>query len=123
MKSRFAFTKRRRILLATVVICAALITGLTIWWQARPVAQAAIVNPHPGLVGWWRFDEGSGSVAKDSSGYGNDGTVYGATSVTGKYGQALSFDGQSNNVQIPFNSVLNPTSAITLSTWIQFFIF
>ena len=26
------------------------------------------------LVGWWKFDEGSGSTATDSSGQGNDGT-------------------------------------------------
>ncbi len=29
------------------------------------------------LVGWWRFDEGSGTVANDSSGNGNDGTFNG----------------------------------------------
>jgi hypothetical protein len=28
-----------------------------------------------GLVGWWKFDEGSGTVAADSSGNGNDGTL------------------------------------------------
>ena len=26
------------------------------------------------LVGWWRFDDGSGTVAADSSASGNDGT-------------------------------------------------
>ena len=30
-----------------------------------------------GLVGYWRFDEGSGSIAQDNSGYGNDGTLVG----------------------------------------------
>jgi hypothetical protein len=43
-------------------------------------------------VGWWSFDEGSGTVAFDSSGNGNNGVVYGATWVTGKFGSALSFD-------------------------------
>jgi len=28
-----------------------------------------------GLVGWWKFDEGSGDVAVDSSGSGNDGVI------------------------------------------------
>jgi hypothetical protein len=27
------------------------------------------------LVGWWRFDEGSGTTAYDFSGYGNEGTL------------------------------------------------
>ena len=29
------------------------------------------------LVGWWKLDEGSGSIAHDSSGNGNDGTIGG----------------------------------------------
>ena len=33
------------------------------------------------------FDEGSGTVARDASGNGNDGTIYGATWVNGKYGR------------------------------------
>ena len=27
------------------------------------------------LVGWWKFDDGSGTIATDSSGNGNDGTL------------------------------------------------
>ena len=27
------------------------------------------------LVGWWRFDEGSGTTAYDFSGYANDGAL------------------------------------------------
>ena len=42
------------------------------------------------LVGWWRFDEGSGSVALDSSGNGNDGVIEGdAQWVAGQHGGAL----------------------------------
>jgi len=44
------------------------------------------------LVGSWRFDEETGSTAKDSSPYGNNGTIYGATRVRGIIGKALSFD-------------------------------
>lgn len=39
-----------------------------------------------GLVAEWHFNEGTGSVLKDSSGNGNDGVIYGATWVEGKYG-------------------------------------
>jgi hypothetical protein len=39
------------------------------------------------------FDEGSGTVARDSSGYGNDGMIHGATWTEGISGKALSFDG------------------------------
>jgi hypothetical protein len=44
------------------------------------------------LVAEWHFDEGEGNIVKDSSGNGNDGTIYGATWVDGKFGKALSFD-------------------------------
>jgi hypothetical protein len=33
------------------------------------------IQPQDGLVGYWKFDEGSGEIAKDSSGNGNDGTL------------------------------------------------
>ena len=37
------------------------------------------------LVGYWKFDEGSGTVAADSSALGNDGTLSGnATWVDGQ---------------------------------------
>ncbi|MFH1882367.1 MAG: LamG domain-containing protein, partial [Planctomycetota bacterium] len=46
------------------------------------------------LVGWWRFDEGSGTIANDSSGNGNDGTFNGDPQwVVGYFGGALEFDG------------------------------
>ena len=51
-----------------------------------------------GLVAEWHFDEGAGNIAKDSSGNGNDGTIYGATWVDGKFGKALSFDGQNDYI-------------------------
>ena len=47
-----------------------------------------------GLVAEWHFDEGSSNILTDSSGNGNDGTIYGATWTTnGKFGTALQFDG------------------------------
>ena len=59
-----------------------------------------------GLVGWWRFNEGAGAVAKDSSGKGNDGTSVGfaiASWVAGKIGTAISFDGVHNYIQTADN--------------------
>ena len=42
------------------------------------------------LVGYWNFDEGSGEIAKDRSGNGNDGTLENGTEWTGgKFGDAV----------------------------------
>lgn len=46
------------------------------------------------LVGQWKLDEGSGTMAHDSSGNGYDGTLQGGPQwVTGVIGTALKFSG------------------------------
>jgi len=71
-----------------------------------------------GLVAEWHFDEGSGSVLEDSSGNGNDGVIYGATWVEGKYGKALSFDGVDDYVDFGNDASLN-VECITLEAWVN----
>ncbi len=70
-----------------------------------------------GLVAEWHFDEGSGNILKDSSGNGNDGTIYGANFMEGKFGTALNFDGIDDYVEVPNSNSLNP-QAITIEAWI-----
>jgi hypothetical protein len=78
------------------------------------LVKDAILN---GLVGWWKFDEGSGAVAYDSSGNGNDGNLTnGPTWTTGKIGGALSFDGYNDRVKLPHN-MINSFIDITVSFW------
>ena len=60
-----------------------------------------------GLVGWWKFDETDGTVASDSSGNGNDGTLTnGSTWTEGKFGGALNFDGENDLLKLP-STILN----------------
>ena len=97
-----AWTKRKATL--TLTLCAIIATSTIIILQNTQTTQAALIDPHPGLVGWWRFDEGNGNLAKDSSGYGNDGSIYGnPVWVNGAYGKGLSFDGTGDYVSM--NSV------------------
>jgi hypothetical protein len=51
------FENRKR-LVAVAAICLVLVVGLVGFLETRPVVEAALIDPHPGLVGWWRFDEG-----------------------------------------------------------------
>ncbi len=43
-------------------------------------------------IAYWKLNEGSGSVAKDSSENQNDGTITAASWTSGKYGNALDID-------------------------------
>src|SRR5260370_39508222 len=44
-------------------------------WQAVTAASSSSFGPTTGLVGWWKFDETSGTSAADSSSTGNTGTL------------------------------------------------
>ena len=68
--------------------------GIRIWSCGCffPVAQTSSSSTGP--VGYWKFDEGSGTLVSDASGNSNTGTlVNGPTWSTGVKGTALSFDG------------------------------
>ena len=70
-----------------------------------------------GLVGYWSFDEGSGSTVYDSSANNNHGTIYGATWTTGISGSALSFDGWDDYVDCGTDSSLDLTNVGTVEAW------
>ena len=63
---------------------------------ANPTLKTSVTAPiQNGLVGYWNMDSSDiyGFTLYDKSGNGNNGTIYGATTTTGKIKQALSFDG------------------------------
>ncbi len=72
------------------------------------------------LVGWWRLDEGSGTIATDLSEYGNDGTLQSEPQwVNGKFGKALQFDGVDDYVEIPHADILTVDNEVTVMAWIN----
>src|SRR5882757_2300700 len=77
---------------------------------------ATCVSPPPGLVGWWRA-EGN---ATNSAGT-NDGTLQGGATATaaGMVGQAFSFNGTNQFVQIPDGPAVRPTN-LTIECWVRF---
>ena len=83
---------------------------------------ASLPSITSGLVGYWTFD-GKDLIqnATDRSGQGNNGNLTNFTSTTtiiGKVGQALKFDGVSNFI----SSATTPTTGIgsfTISAWIK----
>ncbi len=66
---------------------------LTSFVLALDVALTSVAQA--GLVGWWRFEEGSGDIANDSSGNGHHGTLLGTPEWTlgpEGFGGALAFN-------------------------------
>src|SRR5690242_8651928 len=60
-----------------------------------------------GLVGYYRFDEASGSVAQDSSGNNNNGALVNAPGrVAGMVNGCLSFNGTTQYVEVPHSASL-----------------
>jgi PKD repeat protein len=79
----------------------------------------SVVAPGSGLVAAYGFEEGNGTMTSDSSGNGNDGTLVGGTTwATGKYGNALSFNGTDAYVSINNSPSLGGTSALTVEAWV-----
>ena len=69
-----------------------------------------------GLIGWWSFDEGSGTTVYDPIG-GNNGTfVNSPTFVSGISGKALSFNG-GNHVQSSAASLNFANTTFSVSFW------
>jgi hypothetical protein len=100
-----------------------LTASVTVTQDAPPASLSLTVNvlrgDYPsGLIGYWKFDEGTGSVAADSSGNGNNGSIFGATWEAGKINHALQFDGIDDYVGLSSLDVHSLTS-VTVAAWIK----
>ncbi len=74
-------------------------------------------NAGAGLVGWWKLDDGAGTVATDSAG-DYDGTLIGnAAWVDGMLGGALSFDGDGDYVDCGNDPIFNPSGSFGITLW------
>lgn len=76
-----------------------------------------------GILLYLPFDEGSGDVAKDMSGNGNDGTLIDSPKWTdGKFGKALKFEG-GNRVEVKASDTLHgdvfKDGPFTFTAWIK----
>ncbi|MCL5096108.1 MAG: LamG domain-containing protein [Candidatus Omnitrophica bacterium] len=84
------------------------------------VPVTVLDNVTPPLIGYWNFDEGSGTTALDSAGSHN-GIIHGATYIPGRIGAgALQFNGQGNYVEIE-NATLSELELVdvpyTIAWW------
>ena len=82
------------------------------------------LDKDPNLVGWWKFDEKSGTDAADSSKHGRDGTLKGNLSfedgsVPGRFGNALKLGGREQYVEIGGYKGVTGNQARTVAAWIK----
>jgi len=105
--------------------------GTTYFWKIDEVETDGTTR-HPGevwifktrddpaLIGWWKFDEGQGRIAFDSSGYGNHGILGGNPQwVTGVIDGGLELDGDDDYVGIDSIAPMMTTNNFSCSIWIK----
>ena len=81
------------------------------------VANAADTS----LVGWWKLDETSGTIAVDSSSNGNNGILRGGPQwINSKINGGLKLDGLDDYVDLPIGSVISSLSDCTIAFWVNF---
>jgi len=73
------------------------------------------------LVGWWRFDEGSGTTAYDFSGFGNDGTLQNGAEWGIGYlsNSSVQLDGADDFVEVPHADILTVDNEVSVMAWIN----
>jgi len=65
----------------------------------------------------WLFDEGSGTIAKDSSGNGKDGNIKGGAKwVQGKFSKAIELNGTDAWVEVPS---IGTFDEVTITAWVM----
>ena len=90
------------------------IAGLLVYYSAGFVSGAL----DPAIVLYFSFDNIEGNKVTDISGNGNDGSLNGTSSVDGKHGSALEFDGEDDHILVTPDATLDLFDAMTLMAWI-----
>ena len=96
----------------------------------RTTLGASISGPGSGIVGYWKFDEGTGGTTADSSGFGNTGTLVGV-----EWSEMSPFDeGESvslfesladvpsvpnDYITVPDSNELDIPGSFTISAWVN----
>jgi len=72
------------------------------------------------VAAWWPFDEGTGNVAHDGTGNGNDLTFVGDPEWTDGYlGGAIDFDGSGDYLESTVGPGLAITGEVSMAAWIK----
>lgn len=78
--------------------------------NAPPPCTAA----SPGLISWWRGEGDALDFVGNNSGIAASNVMH----VVGKVGQAFSFNGVNQFVEVPHSASLNPTGSFSIEAWV-----
>ena len=103
---------------------------LRVWSSVRSVGEIRrnmyqqLKGSEPNLVGYWDFDDGSGTTLSDRTTHSNHGSFNDspAWTVSGAFagsGNALDFDGTNDHLVISDHSSLDLTNSFTIEAWIR----
>ncbi|NBH09323.1 LamG-like jellyroll fold domain-containing protein [Amycolatopsis sp. SID8362] len=87
--------------------------------RAYPTPLAASAVASLAASGSWHFDEGAGTVARDSSANAADGTLRGATWTAGAAGKAVQLDGKSTVDMGTSPAFDTGTGSLSLAAWFR----
>jgi uncharacterized protein (TIGR03437 family) len=83
-------------------------------------ASINLLPPLSALISAYSFNEGTGTTVADASGNGLNGTIQNATwTSSGKFGNALLFNGSNALVTIPDSPSLHVITTMTLEAWVK----
>lgn len=108
----------------SLLLVCGLILGMGFAATGQESVAAEDLDRDPQLVGWWKFDETTGTVAADSSRHERAGQLSGAmtfeqNSIPGAVGRALRFAGGDDLVRMTGYTGVTGTQARTISAWLK----
>jgi hypothetical protein len=93
------------------------------WSTVRSFATLSTPNAELGLIGYWKFDEGSGNAFVDFSGNGNNASIQSPATlqwIPGVKNLAVRMNGtKGSNGSVPNNPTLNIPNQITIAVWVR----
>jgi hypothetical protein len=93
-----------------------LVDDIRLYPEAGGLAMP-VVPDTANLAGYWSFDKGTGAVAADASGNGNNATLINVNWVDGAMGKAVDFDGSTAYATIPAAAWDGIEMQATLALW------
>ncbi|MHC4216708.1 MAG: hypothetical protein ACYSWP_25465 [Planctomycetota bacterium] len=107
-----------------VILLLGLISNIGTVTARTDKEKVVSLDTDPNLVGWWKFDDTSGTTAVDSSRYKRKGLLKGdlsfkSNSAPGRIGKAIKLDGEDDYIQISGYKGVTGTGPRTVSAWIK----